>query len=752
MNPNSASTSPAKWQTGQSLLIMAIVFFVLLAFVGLAADGALLYARYHQLRVATDAAALSVASQLREVQSTTALERTAEEALMLAGLRPMAIGANETGGDATDEADNDGDGCIDDTGANLCYVVSTCASINADVLPTSYTDTKVTLNPDICTYPPRKLVRVEATTSVEFVFMRLFWWERTTLTASAVSESAALDVVLVLDTSYSMTYEASRTNSEDDDMDGCTGDESAAAACGDAVDNFDNDGDGCIDEDESPSSPATVSGDGFTPCTGNGVTEQHLDDWLGTESGPNGKVSGNLGLTGVSGTDLPDTTPNCYTDAAMSYIPNSTPPYNTETMLSALQRVGKLPTSISYDFQDGNGAVVISPLSVCRPFEYVRDAAVRFVQQFINFPYDHVGIVTFASPTCPPGDGTLHEYDYCTNPTNDPTRLKTQMRLSLANGSAMADVLEVLSDGDGGSVSELSVSAAPPCHGSPEQDTVFPSLTYGGFPPTGGVRAQGAMGECENTDTGAGLALALADLENNVRSNAVRIIIVLSDGAASTTPYDNWNGGFSDYYACPVYNVADGDYVYGDDNFIERNCQDGDARNYYLMRHTTADGVLFDADDYAREEADLIAAEANILMYAIGLGPKVTTMPASDCVTTYDPIDPYGTNPAGHINPDCAPNGEQLLRYIADQGDGITEMDKDPCGRDDDGWETLDGDSDGVPEIAPDGTFYGSHPSYSLYTTDIGESCGNYFYASGGVKVKKIFDEIASRIFTRLTK
>src|SRR6185503_7890448 len=78
-HPNRSSAPRSLAETGQSLALIAIMFLVLLAFVGLAADGAVLYISYAQLRRAVDAAALGVAGQLREVQSDTSLNRTAQE-------------------------------------------------------------------------------------------------------------------------------------------------------------------------------------------------------------------------------------------------------------------------------------------------------------------------------------------------------------------------------------------------------------------------------------------------------------------------------------------------------------------------------------------------------------------------------------------------------------------------------------------------------------------------------------------------
>ena len=56
-------------ETGQSLAILAIMMLALLAFVGLAADGGILYVTYGQLRRAVDAGALAATSQWRKAHS-----------------------------------------------------------------------------------------------------------------------------------------------------------------------------------------------------------------------------------------------------------------------------------------------------------------------------------------------------------------------------------------------------------------------------------------------------------------------------------------------------------------------------------------------------------------------------------------------------------------------------------------------------------------------------------------------------------
>ena len=66
------------------------------------------------------------------------------------------------------------------------------------------------------------------------------------------------------------------------------------------------------------------------------------------------------------------------------------PPTNTLKFIA--QQISQVPAS---KIAVGDPAItgVVSPIHSCRPFEWVRDAAMRFVLNFVKFPYDRVGIV-----------------------------------------------------------------------------------------------------------------------------------------------------------------------------------------------------------------------------------------------------------------------------------------------------------------------------------------------------------------------
>jgi hypothetical protein len=187
-------------EQGQILIFLALAFMGLLAFIGLATDIGILFISMGHLRRGVDAAALAASAQFRE-------GRTYDE------IRDSAIDFFEL---------NEGQ-VISST-----ILVETCLTTDP-LYP----------NPGLCPNPPRKFVRVTGNATVAFTFLRLIGWQSIDISANAVSEAASLDVVLVLDTSESMAFDASCNDGDDDDGDGTTDE------CGD----FDGNGtiEPCVD-------------------------------------------------------------------------------------------------------------------------------------------------------------------------------------------------------------------------------------------------------------------------------------------------------------------------------------------------------------------------------------------------------------------------------------------------------------------------------------------------------------------------
>ena len=150
-----------KQEKGQILVMYVIMLLVLIAIIGLAIDVGYMYVSYARLRRAVDAAALNASNQIKEGYTLTELEDSAVEFLIL----------NQ----------------INDPSAT----VSTCDN-----------------TPSMCSPDPdkqRKLVSVRASANVPVFFMGVLGFNSMTISASAESEAATTDVVLVIDTSESMT-------------------------------------------------------------------------------------------------------------------------------------------------------------------------------------------------------------------------------------------------------------------------------------------------------------------------------------------------------------------------------------------------------------------------------------------------------------------------------------------------------------------------------------------------------------------
>jgi hypothetical protein len=161
---------------GQALVILAVTFLAILAFVGFATDAGSLYITYTQLKRGVDAAALAAADNIKVhfpgetlSQRETKIYESALEMLRLNNV------------------------------SNLNTLeVYLCSDSNK---PTQF----ATMCPNLAAgQAARKLAWVQATQDAPVYFLRLFGIQNVPLTVSSVGEAATLDVVLVFDTSGSM--------------------------------------------------------------------------------------------------------------------------------------------------------------------------------------------------------------------------------------------------------------------------------------------------------------------------------------------------------------------------------------------------------------------------------------------------------------------------------------------------------------------------------------------------------------------
>ncbi len=153
-------------EKGQSIVLIALAFVGLLAFIGLTVDLGVLFIGYGNLRRGVDNAALAAATRLRESSTQQDLERAAAQFLQLNDIQ-----VNESSVNVQTCATDPGD-------AELCYKTGGMY---------------------------KKLIRVTATVPVKFSFLPIIGFYGTDITASAIAEAASMDVVLIIDISESMT-------------------------------------------------------------------------------------------------------------------------------------------------------------------------------------------------------------------------------------------------------------------------------------------------------------------------------------------------------------------------------------------------------------------------------------------------------------------------------------------------------------------------------------------------------------------
>ncbi|HTP06764.1 MAG TPA: pilus assembly protein TadG-related protein [Anaerolineae bacterium] len=235
--------------------------------------------------------------------------------------------------------------------------------------------------------------------------------------------------------------------------------------------------------------------------------------------------------------------------------------------------------------------------------------------------------------------------------------------------------------------------------------------------------------KCGSSNVGAGLIRAHDEFGLAVpyRADSLWVTILLVDGPANrTSHYTSVPWSDTQYGICPT-----------SERTTPLKCRDADVNS----RHAASDpSQLYDADDYARDFADVLglnpdlypsAGSAGVLIYTIALGKD------SVCLTG-DYTPPTGTSPAicTNSNPALgdADAGEQLLRYIADVGDD-GRLDTGPC------LDTNNNRSN-TTKVDPDGR---------SDDVALGLQCGNYYFAPDPDELEQIFLQIAGRIFTRIT-
>lgn len=201
-------------QSGQSILLIAFAFLALLSFVGITTDVALLFVRFSALRRAVDAASIAVAGQIRQGTDFSRLNAIARQFISLqGGIDPQSVKVETCETDiynfreaykvAAPAGDFAGSTEQERNVAAFNHLVDPTkrdAKSNG-LFATGYTET------ELCKIDPQKLARVSAQLESPTAFLVLFGWRNVMLVSSAISQTATLDVALVIDASESMTYD-----------------------------------------------------------------------------------------------------------------------------------------------------------------------------------------------------------------------------------------------------------------------------------------------------------------------------------------------------------------------------------------------------------------------------------------------------------------------------------------------------------------------------------------------------------------
>jgi hypothetical protein len=375
----------------------------------------------------------------------------------------------------------------------------------------------------------------------------------------------------------------------------------------------------------------------------------------------------------------------------------------------------------------------------CEPFHLplyssVRDAAYAFVDSLMRDQVDQVAVYHF--DRTPVITQSVESYT-CILPEG----LSFPVTLTASSGQVVgltydkATVLDAIMD-----PSLLNVYVRPSACDAEGNCCTRPTHVGGMSGELGqtGVMSVGYGYRWASTNIGGGLEEALAHLvENGNTDAAVWVIVLISDGAANATDQAaDVNGWVTCPSALDPSNPPWGRLGPNErkrssvqpfcrdsesDGVVTRHCgsvadctnpafcdDPGDLSTcwYTNWGETDFDVVNWvkDADDYARDAADRVAAQ-QIAIYTIGFGDKVIN--------------------ESRGRPDA---GERLLRYIADVGD------------------------DGSLETAPCGSDYYWDDQVEDPVPANGQQCGNYWYAPDAEGLEDALEDVASRIFSRITQ
>ncbi len=587
---------------GQALVLLAVSFFALLAFIGLVTDVGSIYVSYTQLQRAIDAAAVAAANNIKNPQASMSIrkQRITESA------REMLAMHEITG--------------VSDLQVFLCDDTNRPAHF-ASMCPTG-------------NQPKRKLVYIEATQDVPIYFLQLFGVSSIPVHTTAVGETAAVDLVLVFDTSESMGINT-----------------------------------------------AGYQPNNFNPTTCN-------------------------------------TNNNCQPlkqakDAAKDLVRNLFNGYDRISVVTFDYRAHRI-FELSDNLGDDDGAVDGDAFSAVDTLIRLHNDADAVMVPWAGRTSPNGGYRTF-NPIWPEdrdGDGQ----------DADPGKPCTDEYVNNANGTLGANHPDMWADGLSG-----EIPVGDPCDADNildvfdwDKDGVWYDSTTGDHDTDDEIDPTSSTYEDTSllsTCYGCGLRVATETLKNDGRSGAVWVIVFLSDGVVNLS---------DDHDSNPV---IPSQFRYG---FCGHNPSNAFWANYCIDSNTGSSSGRYcidsNSDECPPSSPSSVPFPNRIVGTTTNSGPYSVEDYALDWVDTAALL--FSTNsqePRGEdivvfsIGLGAASGGEALLRYMANVGDDGSRG-NDSCRR-----------SDGT-EIDP------------LH------NCGNYYYAPSGAYLSQIFENIAGRIFTKISR
>ncbi|KAA3645656.1 MAG: hypothetical protein DWQ07_12005 [Chloroflexi bacterium] len=432
-------------------------------------------------------------------------------------------------------------------------------------------------------------------------------------------------------------------------------------------------------------------------------------------------------------------------------------PVNPEnTYYTTHGEVGDWSENPDFCNSEGNNPLPGGSDMPCMPFHFVKQAAVGFAQNVLDKDFngfageeDRIGIVTFANGF---DFGYTREHDINGNRWSD-------------DYSDVEAALNALTVYPGSGVCNKT-SSTPSAHiGKCREESGFPTdfaylcgpavseyFDYGqGIPLDPVPPGDPDYSTCGTTSIGSGLLVASSLLVQSSmdRPNAIRVVVLLTDGAnnatgpkaADCTDFENCDVT-GDIHPLLMTSPYEDNYWGYCPEGLGKLCRDNDVftRNRVdlstwpecpMLLHgdnLTAVGECpstYDADDFAMDVAEAIGCPAILpattncrdigqgaIIFTIGMGPQVS---------------------GGSVDSSGNPFGAHMLRFIASVGE-----DGEPLGN----------TGGNVNYDTSEDTCQGLYDNQTEYET----SCGNYYFAQDATYLPPVFEAIAARIFTRIAQ